>query len=163
MKRFVVALLLCVAVAAPLHAAEEGVADTTGIRYALGFGAGLQSGHGLQFGIARGVHATHLGLGLIYDDRDARFGYSIGLRYFRTLYAGPYNDTYGWSGGAITGNYREESSSHVTSLGAGLGIAFHAGLPIRIRIDSGLAAYVDKNFSDAMYYPALNLAVLYEW
>src|SRR5690606_26471926 len=57
-------------------------ADTSGdTRYFVGLGAGFETGNGLQLGIGRGKDALQLGLGLLYDDADARTDYSIGLRY----------------------------------------------------------------------------------
>ena len=160
MKKLLFALLLA-AVAAPALQAQESAALP--LRYSVGFGAGPQSGHGLHVGIARGLNAVDLGLGVIYDGNDAKWGYSTGLRYLRTLYAGRVNDTYAWGGGALTGNYRDQTASHVTSFGAGLGVAFHYGLPLRVYFDSGLAAYLSEGLEKKEYYPAFNGGVVYEW
>jgi hypothetical protein len=132
-------------------------------RYFVGFGAGPQSGNGLHFGIIRGAHAVDFGLGLIYDSQDARWGYSTGLRYLNFWYTGPVNDTYAWAGGALTGNYRDQTASHVTSVGAGLGISFHFGLPIQVYFDSGLAGYFSEGLSKHEYYPAFNGGLRYVW
>jgi hypothetical protein len=129
----------------------------------VGAGAGPQSGNGLHFGTIRGRHGLDFGLGLLYDSQDAKWGYSTGLRYLNFLYTGPVNDTYAWAGGALTGNYRDQTASHITSVGAGLGLDFHFGLPIHLYFDSGMAAYFSKGFERREYYPAFNGGVRYEW
>lgn len=157
-------LLLSILWAPRAQAAEQTSVATAGEnRYFVGFGAGPQSGHGVHLGVIRGAHAVDVGIGLIYDSQDAEWGYSSGLRYLHTLYAGPVNDTYAWTGGAITGNYRNQVASHVTSIGAGLGVSFHFGLPIHIYFDSGLAGYFSKRFDRQAYYPAYNGGIVYEW
>ena len=153
--------LLLVATAPSVVRAQETAAPPW--RYSVGFGAGPQSGHGLHVGVARGLNAVDLGLGVIYDGNEAEWGYRTGLRYLRTLYAGRVNDTYAWSGGALTGNYRDQTASHITSFGAGLGVVFHYGLPFRLYFDSGLAAYLSKGLSKREYYPAFNGGLVYEW
>jgi hypothetical protein len=158
--RTLLAALILVAATQTARAADPAPDE---IRYAVGFGAGPQSGHGLHLRMARGLDAVDLGLGLIYDGNDAEWGYSTGLRYLRTLYASRVNDTYAWTGGAVTGNYRDQTASHITSFGAGLGISFHFGLPIHLYFDSGLAAYISKGFAKKEYYPAFNGGIVYEW
>lgn len=161
MRAFLRILPVALALAfAPAVRAEDSAA---GNRYRLGFGAGPQSGHGLHFGITRGAYTADLGLGLLYDSQDAKWGYSTGLRGLRTLYAGRVNDTYAWAGGALTGNYRDQTASHVTSFGTGLGIDFHGGLPIHLYFDSGIAAYFSKGFATREYYPAFNGGLVYVW
>jgi hypothetical protein len=132
-------------------------------RLFVGFGAGPQSGNGLHLGMIRGSHAVDFGLGLLYDSQDAKWGYSSGLRYMKYLYQGSVNDTYAWGGGALTGNYRDQTASHVTSVGAGLGVAFHFGLPIQIYFDSGLAGYFSEGFDKKEYFPAYNGGIRYVW
>lgn len=161
--RFLIATLLLVLTVPAIRAEADAAPEKTDTRYFVGFGAGPQSGHGLHLGLARGPHAADLGLGLIYDGQNAKWGYSTGLRYLRTLYAGRVNDTYAWGGGAITGNYRDQTASNVVSAGAGLGLSFHFGLPIHVNFDSGLAGYFEKKFAKREYYPAFNAAILYEW
>lgn len=158
--RTLLAAFLMAAAAQTASAADPSPEE---IRYSVGFGAGPQSGHGLHVGLARGLDAVDLGLGVIYDGQEAEWGYSTGLRYLRTLYAGRVNDTYAWGGGALTGNYRDQTASHITSFGAGLGLSFHFGLPIHIYFDSGLAAYFSKGLEKKEYYPAFNGGVVYEW
>lgn len=160
MKTRLLPLLLLLLLALPLCAAAENREET---RYSVGFGAGPQSGNGVHVGYMRGANAVDLGLGVIYDSQDAKWGYSTGLRYLRTLYAGAINDTYAWGGGAITGNYRDQTASHITSFGAGLGVAFHGGLPVQFYFDSGLAAYLSKGLENREYYPAFNGGIRYVW
>lgn len=159
-------LLLSAATArAEAAAAPDAASETaaTPVRFALGAGAGPQSGNGLHLIVSRGRDAVDLGVGVLYDDSDAKWGYSTGLRYLRTLYAGLANDTYAWAGGALTGNYRNQTASHITSFGAGLGVAFHFGLPIHLYFDSGLAAYLSEGLRKREYYPAFNGGVYYAW
>lgn len=151
-------LLLC---ATPR--AESVASSPVPVRFALGAGAGLQSGNGLHLIVSRGADALDLGVGVLYDDADAKWGYSTGLRYLRTLFTSPVNDTYAWAGGALTGNYRDATARHLTSFGAGLGIAFHFGLPLHVYFDSGLAAYLPRGGDDAEYHPAFNGGVYYAW
>lgn len=158
-KTLTACLLVCLAQGL---AAEPAV---PGSRFAVGLGAGYEAGNGLHLGLASGKYAARMGLGLIYEDQNAEFDYSAGLRGLRILYQGRINDTYAWIGSAIHGHYRAGDAGFLSAGGAGVGMALHLGLPFRLEIDSGWDAYYDSGKKDAgvQWGPTLNGALVYEW
>jgi hypothetical protein len=162
MKLFITSLLIMfsaiAAAATPGQSSEKS-------RYALGFGAGLESGIGIQMARIYDANRYQLGLGILYNGDRAKFSYSMGLRYMRSLYTGRINNTYAWAGGGISGENEEEYTYTHSSLGLGLGVSFHFGLPFHFSLDTGLKVFSDSDEADGEFQimPAINSAVTYEW
>ncbi len=170
-KLLLLSVLLAVFAASAGERSESSKED--GGRWFVGLGAGHTSGNGLQVGMIRGPHTGQLGLGLLYDGERARFRYSLGGRYLRELYTGEVNDTYAWGGAALHGNHvKDRENAHTVTAGAGLGIAFHFGLPFRFFMDSGFALSRERQEKhigitgvtvDRRFGPVINGGVLYAW
>lgn len=135
------------------------------LRFRVGLGAGYESGNGVQIGMARGRNAVQAGLGFLYEDQTAEFGYSTGLRFLRTFYEGRINRTYGWAGASVLGHWREGDAGVLGSEGLGVGISLHFGLPFHLELDSGWHVYLDSQAEELRprFGPTLNGALLYEW
>ena len=134
-------------------------------KFSVGFGAGFEAGNGLHLGLGKGKRRGQIGLGLIYNDQNAEFDYSSGLRYIHTLTQGRINDTYAWGGAGIQGHTRTGDRGYLAAAGMGVGASFHFGLPFHLNIDSGWDAYFDsKNEEPEISYgPTLNADLTYEW
>lgn len=143
--------------------ADEPAPDS--LRFAVGFGAGYEAGNGLHLGLASGRNAGRIGLGLIYEDQNAEFKYSAGLRFLRILYKGRTDDTYAWIGTAVHGHFRDAETAFLSAGGAGVGMALHLGLPFRLEVDSGWDGYYDSAAKGQrlQWGPTLNGALVYEW
>lgn len=156
-------LIACLLLFAGTPWAENPAPDS--LRFAVGFGGGFEAGNGLHLGLASGRNAGRIGLGLIYQDQNAEFKYSAGLRFLRILYEGRINDTYAWIGTAMHGHFRDAEEGFLSASGAGVGLALHLGLPFRLEIDSGWDGYYDSAEKGArlQWGPTLNGALVYEW
>ena len=162
MKKLLLTLML-LAVVVPR--AEEGDSSSQETKLRVGFGGGFEAGNGLQLGIKQGKNAGQLGVGILYDGQTANFQYSLGLRYFRTLFSGRANDTYAWTGGAITGHSSTGDHGTLVSGGAGVGVSMHFGLPFHFNVDSGWRIYHDTqdSYTGLQFGPTINGALVYEW
>jgi hypothetical protein len=162
MKKLLLVLLM---LGMAVSQAEEGDSPVQSRKFMVGFGGGFEAGNGLRLGMSRGKDAVELGLGLLYKAQDAEFQYSLGLRYLRTLYAGQVNDTYAWTGAGVMGHNRSGDNGRLASVGAGLGISIHFGLPFHFNVDSGWHIYDDSQsiYGRIQSGPTINGAVVYEW
>jgi hypothetical protein len=150
-----------------------GEKDTTGsernYKLSVGAGLGIEGGNGVHLGILMDKHSLETGIGILYNGDDASLDYSIGLRYFRSLFSGRINDTYVWTGAGFVGGYEDGYNTYLASYGFGFGVSYHFGLPFHFNLDSGanimynngMVMYVEKAGFHIM--PAINGSITYQW
>lgn len=162
MRKTILLLYAVAGLTASAAAADSAAARAPGRVYSVGVGGGFESGIGISLGASGDVHQVQTTLGLLYRAQEAQFLYSAGLRYYRWLGRGQFNDTYAWGGGAVHGSNDPQSSSYLAALGLGLGLDFHLGLPFHFCIDSGWHIVRDHT-GETSVGPTVNGTLTYNW